>query len=179
MKDILKIGVAFLALYLCKILVFTESKTPESQTVEVAGKSFSLVDEDTPPCIQMHYYLEKYAAEYGIPLRYAYGVANCETGYKGAFHWKYNPAQTSCVGAVGPMQVMPATASWVWKSEVSAQKLREDIRFNVETSMKYLQHLHKIYGDWKVVFGCYNTGKPMINGYALEVFNYQMPHLEA
>ena len=42
--------------------------------------------------------------------RYAYGIAYAETRYKGPFHWNYNPAQTSCVGAEGPMQIMLSTA---------------------------------------------------------------------
>jgi hypothetical protein len=172
MKDLLKITIAVGIVYLCLSLM--EKKEEEvKQTAPSVSFPFELVDENTPPCLQMHYYIQKYAKEYNVPLPYAYGIANCETAYKGPFHWKYNPAQTSCVGAVGPMQVMPSTAEWVWKKDVSTKQLREDVRFNVETSMKYLQYLHGIYKDWKTVFGCYNTGRPCVNNYAIKVYNYK------
>ena len=35
-----------------------------------------------PPCLQMYFYIEKYADSFNIPKRYAYGMANIETGYK-------------------------------------------------------------------------------------------------
>ena len=33
--------------------------------------------------------------------------------------------------------------------------------------MKLLHQLHRRYGNWGIVCGCYNTGRPIINGYAL------------
>jgi hypothetical protein len=35
-----------------------------------------------------------------------------------------------------------------------------------------LRRLKNKYGDWKVVFGCYNTGRPIVNDYAHKVYNY-------
>jgi soluble lytic murein transglycosylase-like protein len=133
--------------------------------------NFKQVTKKDPPCLQMHYYIEKYADEYDIPLSYAFGLAYEETGYRGPFHWKYNHKQTSSVGAVGPMQIMPATAEWMEKEDVNVKKLREDIEYNVRISMKLLRYLHNKYGDWKLVFGCYNTGRPCINEYANDIYN--------
>jgi soluble lytic murein transglycosylase-like protein len=122
----------------------------------------------------MYFNIEKFAEKYNIPKRYAYGIAYAETRYEGPFHWKYRPAQTSHAGAVGPMQIMPTTADMMWpKKKVSRDRLKRDIAFNVETSMKLLRRLHDKYGDWKIVFGCYNTGRPMVNGYAEMVYRHQ------
>ena len=132
------------------------------------------INENTPPCIQLYYYIDKYAEEYNIPKSYAYGVAFVETGYRGPFHWKYNHAQTSSVGAVGPMQIMPTTAKMMWpKWDINSDQLKNDIEFNAKTSMKLLRYLYDRYKNWKVVFGCYNTGRPCVNEYAERVHSYQ------
>lgn len=129
---------------------------------------------DIPPCVEMHNCIERYAEKYSIPKRYAYGIAWKETRYNGAFHWGYNPGQTSCAGAVGPMQVMYSTAKMMWRGKsFTKEDLKTNVDFNVETSMKLLRHLHDTYGDWKIVFGCYNTGKPIVNQYAVDVYNFK------
>lgn len=125
-----------------------------------------------PACIEMFMSIEKNAKQYGIPMRYALGIAYAETRYNGPFHWEYNPEQQSGAGALGPMQIMPSTANLMWKEKVSKDKLLTDIDFNVETSMKLLSVLHLKYKDWKVVFGAYNTGHPIVNEYAERVYNF-------
>ena len=49
----------------------------------------------------------------------------------------------------------------------------KDIKYNVYTSMKLLRILFDKNGDWKTVFGEYNTGRPCINGYSHKVYNYK------
>lgn len=145
------------------------TKTEEDSPAE------STISRDSAPCLQLYYFIEKYAAEYKIPRNYAYGIAHEETGYQGPLHRKYNHAQGSRAGALGPMQIMPATAKMMWPdSAISKTRLRNDIEFNVRTSMKLLRHLHDKYGDWKIVFGSYNTGKKLVNKYALRVYNYKL-----
>ncbi len=153
--------------------VNTDHDKPSSKINQNSEKYVN--SSTTPPCIQMYYSIEKYAEEYNIPKKYAYGIANAETGYKGAFHWEYNHELTSTAGAVGPMQVMLSTASFMWPNKkFSKDKLRTDIDFNVKTSMKLLRHLHNQYKDWKLVFGAYNTGRPLVNNYAITVFNHKL-----
>ena len=127
----------------------------------------------SPACLRMYDAIHKYAKIYQIPKNYAFGIAYKETTYRGPFDWKYNHKRTSCVGAIGPMQIMPSTADLVWKTDISKKRLMEDIEFNVQTSMKLLHKLHERYRDWKIVFGCYNTGRPLINQYAIDVFNHK------
>jgi len=78
-------------------------------------------------------------------------------------------------GAVGVMQIMPSTADMMWpeKDKINTAFLMNNINFNVETSMKLLKRLHSKYNDWSTVFGCYNTGRPCINEYAKNVYNYK------
>ncbi len=71
------------------------------------------------------------------------------------------------------MQVQIPTARGLNKDNVSEKKLTEDIEYNVMTSMKLLRRLKDKYGDWKLVFGAYNSGKPIINDYAIKIYNKQ------
>ena len=165
----IKIGIVAGA-FVAATFSVTEPKVAETQEIRLPNS----IDQDAPPSLQMYKYIKEYADTFNIPLRYALGIANTETGYKGPFHWKYNPAQTSCAGAVGPMQIMLPTARSLNKDGVSKEKLRTDIEYNIKTSMKYLHRLHCKYRNWKIVFGCYNTGRPCINGYAEQVYNHKL-----
>jgi len=127
---------------------------------------------NAPTAVKMFNSIEVYSKKYDIPLKYALGVAYSETRYRGPFHWTYDPQQKSSAGALGPMQIMPGTANYVWGREIPKAQLISDIDLNVETSMKVLRRLHDKYGNWKIVFGCYNTGRPCINDYAEKVYNF-------
>lgn len=156
-------------LILLAAFVKIEDKEPGLRLKANFGEKIEITD---PPCLQLYYHIERYADTFNIPKKYAYGIANAETSYKGPFHFAYNPCQTSCAGAVGPMQVMPSTARYLNKDQCTADQLKNDIEYNVYTSMKLLRKLYDKYGDWKTVFGCYNTGRPCINAYAEKVYNY-------
>ena len=120
----------------------------------------------SPISLQMYECIEKYSDQYGIPKYVAYNVAYKETTYRGPFDWRYNPSRISCVGALGPMQIMPSTSDWINKVDYPNHRIMTDVRLNVETSMKLLRKLYNRYHDWTIVCGCYNTGRPMINDYA-------------
>lgn len=152
------------------VLSFLRIRKNQDPRTEMLNSEVTMTD---PPSIQMYYYIEKYSQEFDIPREYAYGIAHCETRYGGPFDWDYKHGQTSPVGAVGPMQVMPNTSKFINKESVTKEKLRTDIQYNVRTSMKLLRYLKNRYGNWKLVFGCYNTGRPMINQYALNVYNFR------
>lgn len=133
----------------------------------------SKITTNTPKCIQTFYAIEKYSQEFDIPKDYAYGIAWSETRYAGPFHWEYDPCRTSSANALGPMQVMYSTAKMLYPEEkFTPEYLRDNIDFNVKCSMKLIRHLYATYGDWETVFGAYNTGKPIINGYSQYVVNY-------
>lgn len=126
-----------------------------------------------PASLRMYYCIEKYSDKYDIPKQYAYGIAKQETGFRNPFQLTYNARQISPTGALGPMQILLSTAKWIWNdNSITKDRLLEDIEFNVETSMKYLSMLHKKYGNWKTVFGYYNTGYPIVNEYANNVHKH-------
>ena len=129
---------------------------------------------NSPDCVKLFSSIEKHSKDYKIPLKYALGIAYAETRYQGPFDWDYNSKRESPAGALGPMQIMPGTARWMWRGEkITREKILSDIDFNVQTSMKLLRHLYDRYKDWKTVFGCYNTGRPCVNSYAEKVYNYK------
>ena len=166
----IKIGIAVGALAVAAVSSLDDQPMVETKSeVRIPAD----IDQASPPCLQMYRYIKAYADTFDIPLRYAFGIASAETGYQGPFHRKYNPSQGSSAGALGPMQIMLETARRNNHDNVSRDQLRNDIKYNVKTSMKVLRKLHNKYNDWKTVFGCYNTGRPCVNGYAHKVYNYQ------
>ena len=166
----IKIGIAVGALAVAALTVTDPEFNQDSfDKVRIPDS----IDQSAPVSLQMYNCIKQYADTFDIPLKYAFGIANTETGYTGPFHWSYNPAQTSSAGAVGPMQVMVSTARWINKDNVSKERLKTDIKYNVYTSMKLLRILFDKNGDWKTVFGEYNTGRPCINGYSHKVYNYK------
>jgi soluble lytic murein transglycosylase-like protein len=146
-----------------------DTKDNEDEDVIELGLNKGLVT--SPTSLKMYELIEKYSNKYQIPKHIAYNVAYKETRYRGPFHWNYNPSQVSCVGALGPMQIMPGTAKLVQKRYVPNDVLKNDLNVNTEISMKLLNMLFKKYKDWSIACGCYNTGRPIVNGYALFCVN--------
>lgn len=147
---------------------------PKVETTEISLNKIT-INDNSPISLKMYDAIIKYADMYNIPRRFAFGIAYQETRYGGPFHWKYNHKQKSHVGAIGPMQIMPATAKLIWKErKFTNDELMSDINFNVESSMKLMRILHNKHKDWKIVFGCYNTGKVLVNQYAINVFNHKI-----
>jgi soluble lytic murein transglycosylase-like protein len=126
-----------------------------------------------PPCIRLYDYLQTYSKQYNVPFNIAMGVAETESGYHGPFDWGYNPKLVSSAHAYGAMQIQVPTATATWGKQITSKQLLNDLELNVKISMKLLSNLYKKYGDWGLVLGCYNTGRPMINGYALKILNRQ------
>jgi soluble lytic murein transglycosylase-like protein len=159
---IIKFGYFIVCIMTIVVLSGMESKTNFPDMIIFDEKPS---DVKSPISIQMYEYIEKYSDEYNIPKYVAYNVAYKETTYMGPFHWNYNPARISCVGALGPMQIMPMTSYSINKVKYPNHKIMTDIELNIKTSMKLLRKLHNKYGDWNVVCGCYNTGRPIVNEY--------------
>ena len=144
---------------------YVEDNNTESNT--------SLWKSNHTKSMAMFIAIHKNAEKYDIPKKYAFGIAYTETSYKGPMQWNYNPNLVSSAGALGAMQIMPSTAEMIWKKKISKGKLLNDIEFNVETSMILIKKLHDKYKNWKVAFGCYNTGTPCVNEYAEKVYNFK------
>lgn len=170
----------FLIIFMIGIIsLYIMNSTKDNKIIKENNIKYSeLKIHNIPPCLEMYYSIEKHAEKYNIPRKYAYGVAFKETGYVGPLDWGYTPSRISGAGAVGPMQIIPSTASYIWGYKVDKDKLKNNIDFNVETSMKYLAYLKNRYKDWEIVFGFYNTGYPVVNQYASDVYNYKIKKIK-
>jgi len=162
--------IILLALVLCAGIFYYKSQFIFYKESNSVGK-VSWNNNDIPS-IQLYFCIKKYCKEFSIPEEFGFAVAYAETGYRGPMHINYDHKQTSYAGALGPMQVMLSTAKFINKDEsVSRNKLLSDIDYNVYTSIKLIRYLKNKYGDWKIVFGYYNTGYPIVNDYAMNVYN--------
>lgn len=139
--------------------------SPKTTTIEFSSQNI----EGAPPCIKLYALLEKYSEQYGVPFDIAIGVASEETGYRGPFHWSYNPKRISSASAYGAMQIQLRTANGNWDKPVTAKQLMNDLELNVQISMRLLARLKKIHGNWAQALGAYNSGRPIINQYALRI----------
>lgn len=129
------------------------------------------ININTPPCLQVYQSVKKYCKIYNIPEDYMWGLLYEESRYQGPMHWKYKVNHTSSANALGVSQILLSTARGINKDTVSAERLQNDIDYNIKTSCKFLRRLKDKYKDWKVCFGYYNSGQLIINQYALNIVN--------
>ncbi len=88
------------------------------------------------------------AARYGVPEQLALNVAHAESGYR-----QFGPDGSvlrSSEGALGVMQLMPATAAWLGVDPANEDQ-------NIEGGVRYLSMLHRQF-SWDLVPAAYNTG---------------------
>ena len=108
----------------------------------------------------MSYYAlaERYARRYGVDVALVLAVIYAESGG--------NPSATSNKGAIGLMQLMPSTATWLAQDEgmtVSADDLLLP-EVNIRLGTKYLAYLAKRF-DGDYVLAAYNAGEGNVKGW--------------
>jgi len=89
------------------------------------------------------------AGRYGVPPDLAVRLARQESGLK-----QYRTdgrLVVSSAGAIGVMQLMPATAA-----ELGVDPRNEDQ--NIDGGMRYLRQMFNRFGDWKTAVAAYNAG---------------------
>ena len=133
-----------------------------------------------PPSVQVYYYTKIYCEEFDVPETVAFGVVKLETAYKGPDKHDYNPSQTSSANARGPYQLLLSTAKDMYvilglgpRHELTSEMLLTDVELNVKLGIRYLKWVHdNVSRNWTIVCGFYNSGYPIVNGYAMVATKY-------
>ena len=94
--------------------------------------------------------LARHAARHGVSLSLARAIAWQES--------RWNQNARSHVGAVGVMQVMPATARWFGPAVLGRPVDPANLNDNIETGVAYLGWLKRQSGDLRTTIGGYYQG---------------------
>ena len=98
-------------------------------------------------------YVSVYAEAYGVPETLVYAVIRVES--------EFDSGAVSSAGAVGLMQMMPDTFTWL-TDEILFDHLDTGMLYDPETNVKYgtyyLSRLYDRYGDWELALAAYNGG---------------------
>ena len=96
------------------------------------------------------------AARYGVPAPFALAVAWQESGWQ--------QGVVSHAGAVGVMQLMPATADWVGQAMLGTPVNMSDTRENIRAGVRLLAHyLARYSGDRDRVLAAYYQGQTAVD----------------
>lgn len=124
----------FLILFLCAVVL------PSTAAINTSGRNaYDDIIQDV-------------ASRYNVPAKLIHSIIQVESNY--------DPYAVSKKGAVGLMQLMPATAR-----EYGVED-RYDPRQNIEGGVKYLKYLMKLFNDkTDLVLAAYNAGQEAIKEY--------------
>lgn len=108
--------------------------------------------------IKYESYVEKAAKEYNVDVCLVYGVIRNESNF--------NPDAVSGAGAIGLMQLMPDTFTWLqnYREDFEPKKLMDsdklyDPKINIDYGTYLLRYLlDKYYGDKSLAICAYNAG---------------------
>jgi len=102
-------------------------------------------------------FVEKYAAEYGVPEYIVYAVIKNESDFS-----------SNCLsdaGEIGLMQISPETFNWLLT--LTKEKLEPGILYDPETNIRYgtymLSYLFTEYSRWTTVFAIFEAGKATVD----------------
>jgi soluble lytic murein transglycosylase len=95
--------------------------------------------------------IKRTARRHGVPAAMVKAVIHAESAF--------NPRAVSSKGAMGLMQLMPATA------ELMGVEQPFQARQNVQGGTRYLRSLHDRYGSWTHTLAAYNAGPSAVDHY--------------
>jgi soluble lytic murein transglycosylase-like protein len=156
---------------------FTNKTFADDSKKECIRDTVDSMYNTLPPCLRIFDYIQKYAAEYDIPLNIAFGLVHYESGYRGIYHTDYNPKLTSPHKAYGACQIKVGTANLISDKKITKNDLLNNTELNVAIAFKLLSMLKDQYGSWKLALGAYNTGKPVVNKYAQNIIKYKLNNI--
>lgn len=108
------------------------------------------------------------ARRYGVPVAFAKAVAWQESGWQ--------PGARSYAGAIGVMQLLPATADWVGSVMLGRELDIHDTRHNVRGGVRLLRHyLDRYGGDKARALAAYYQGQTAVDRYG--IFAVSRPYI--
>jgi soluble lytic murein transglycosylase-like protein len=107
---------------------------------------------------EAEYYISAYARQYGVPLDFVRALVEQESGWQSC--------AVSPKGAVGLMQLMPATAEKLGVQD------RCNLRQNVSGGVRHIAYLmFRFHGDLRLVAAAYYAGEAVIGARGLRYAN--------
>ena len=98
-------------------------------------------------------FVKEYSKKYSVPENLIYAVIKTES--------KFNSSAESSVGAIGLMQMMPDTFTWLTNDRIG-DRFSVGMLYDPETNIKYgvyyLSWLYDKYADWDTALAAYNAG---------------------
>lgn len=125
-----------------------------------APKIYRIFQEELHPLPQEYLEtIEKYSAEYGLPIELVCSVINTESSF--------DPSALSHAGAVGLMQITEDTFNWLqFKSgEEYPLSMLNDPEINIKFGCFFLSLLYEEFGDYDTALAAYNAGRSRVNGW--------------
>lgn len=100
--------------------------------------------------------IKKYAAEYNLSPTLIACVINAESGY--------NKYASSNAGALGLMQLMPATAKFMCEQNGIDYNLSRiyEVDYNINLGCAYFRYLQNKFGDETTMLCAYNAGETKV-----------------
>jgi len=144
--------------------------TPRAVSVPSRSASKLIAFFDISPSYkQVKHHLREAAREHGVDYELLQALIATESGF--------DPAAVSPKGAVGLMQIMPATAERYGvkadRSAPLASKLT-DPRTNVRTGARYLRDLIRMFpGELELALAAYNAGEGAVQRAGNRIPNYR------
>ena len=105
--------------------------------------------------------IKTYSKAYGVPEYIVLSIINVESHFK--------KDALSHAGAIGLMQIMPSTFTWLSSEEHLNEKLDPEELYepsiNIKYGCYYLKYLFEKFQNWDTVFAAYNAGEGNITNW--------------
>jgi soluble lytic murein transglycosylase-like protein len=146
-----------------------ESKLPRAVAVPSAGPKLIAFFEVSPSYKVVKHHLREAAAQHGIDYELLQALIATESGF--------DVDAVSPKGAIGLMQIMPATAQRygvTGDKKVPLEKKLVDPRTNIRTGSRYLRDLIRMFpGRLELALAAYNAGEGAVARAGNKVPNYR------